>query len=625
MRLLLLVSLLLSSAIAFAADRQINQISVEQSDSDTIIRLYGSGLIRSQKDRLFFAAEASSYSHEPMMMYGDEDYVEVALAMKVEAGQYRISIGPNENTATLESMVVIGAIGPRGEQGPAGRDGVDGRDGADGSEGAKGPQGKVGPRGERGLEGPVGPRGEMGLAGADGADGAQGPQGPQGLMGPPGATGAQGPQGLMGPQGPAGPQGPQGPMGETGPQGPPGEPAIPMENVIWVSKSGGDFSSIEYALSTITDASETNPYLIRVGPGVFDEGAYNAKDHVYLKGSGRGVTVMRGQDSFAVIRGGMNTGLSDVSIETYSVNGSSVGVELDSIGGGKVSISNIDVSASGGDDTKGLWIYDPIDLSGVTISNSSFFASGDYLSIGISIEGFSGNDINLTLEDVSATAEGGSYQARGIYARMVNDMTWQGVTAHASGSSGANQGVFLDGQTSVNASDLEATATGSGDSQNIGLFVLGRLNAEKQPRFVGLISKAQGGATAQAALLLSSRATISAASFDATGARVDNVGLWNVRASPELLNITVSSDQNQSNGRSLAIFNEISSSPIVMGSILKGGVDGSIENLSGELEPSAALLSGSVLFGDVRGNGFTCQGVTSGQDRIFLDAACGRN
>jgi len=215
-RLLLLVSVLFSSAIAFAADRQINQISVEQSDSDTIIRLYGSGLIRSQKDRLFFAAEASSYSLEPMMMYGDEDYVEVALAMKVAAGQYRISIGPNENTATLESMVVIGAIGPRGEQGPEGEQGPQGETGpagADGADGAQGPQGETGPAGAdgadgaQGPQGEVGPQGEQGPAGADGADGAQGPQGPQGLMGPPGATGPQGP---AGPQGPVGPQGPAG-------------------------------------------------------------------------------------------------------------------------------------------------------------------------------------------------------------------------------------------------------------------------------------------------------------------------------------------------------------------------------------------------------------------------------
>ena len=163
MRLSLLVAFLFTSTVALAADRQINQISVEQSDSQTIIRLFGSDLIRSPKDRVFFAAEASSYSVEPTMMYGDSEYVEVALGMPVMAGQYRISIGPNENTSTLESMVVIGAIGP---QGPAGRDGADGRDGVDGLDGAPGADGQDGMDGADGLDGA---KGDPGVDGADGS------------------------------------------------------------------------------------------------------------------------------------------------------------------------------------------------------------------------------------------------------------------------------------------------------------------------------------------------------------------------------------------------------------------------------------------------------------------------
>ena len=256
MRLLLLVSVLFSSVVAFAADRQINQVSVEQSDSDTIIRLYGSGLIRSQKDRLFFAAEASSYSLEPMMMYGDEDYVEVALAMKVAAGQYRISIGPNENTATLESMVVIGAIGPRGEQGP---------------EGEQGPQGEIGPRGEQGPEGEQGPQGEIGPAGADGADGAQGPQGPQGLMGPPGATGPAGPQGAQGApgqRGPAGPMGPAGQKGEPGADGSIGQILVGIKGIEvgrLMSMDFGSFSSgVEFRFLIRTPQGFLVPVIQRV-------------------------------------------------------------------------------------------------------------------------------------------------------------------------------------------------------------------------------------------------------------------------------------------------------------------------------------------------------------------------
>ena len=179
MRSPLLFLLLFASLTASAADRQINQISVEQSDSDTIIRLFGSDLIRSPKDRLFFAAEASPFAVEPMMTYGDKEYVEVALGMAVMPGQYRISIGPNENTSTLESMVIIGAIGPQGPKGDTG------------AQGPVGPAGAKGDRGDTGAEGPPGPAGipgQNGLNGIDGVNGAKGDRGPPGARGSDGSS-----------------------------------------------------------------------------------------------------------------------------------------------------------------------------------------------------------------------------------------------------------------------------------------------------------------------------------------------------------------------------------------------------------------------------------------------------
>ena len=61
MHLSLLEAFFFSSRVAVAADRQINQISAEQTDSDTINRLLGSDLIPRPKDRVFCAAEASNY------------------------------------------------------------------------------------------------------------------------------------------------------------------------------------------------------------------------------------------------------------------------------------------------------------------------------------------------------------------------------------------------------------------------------------------------------------------------------------------------------------------------------------------------------------------------------------
>ena len=225
MRLSLLLAFLFTSTVALAADRQINQISVEQSDSDTIIRLFGSDLIRSPKDRLFFAAEASPFAVEPMMTYGDKEYVEVALGMAVMPGQYRISIGPNENTSTLETMVIIGAIGPQGPEGEKGEVGAIGPQGPQGDVGAQGLQGPVGPKGETGATGAQGPQG---IQGEQGLTGATGPQGPQGTQGPKGDTGEQGPvgpagaQGDKGEKGDAGEAGAQGPRGDVGPMGPQG-------------------------------------------------------------------------------------------------------------------------------------------------------------------------------------------------------------------------------------------------------------------------------------------------------------------------------------------------------------------------------------------------------------------
>ena len=98
--------------------------------------------------------------------------------MPVMAGQYRISIGPNENTSTLESMVVIGAIGPRG---PAGRDGADGKDGTDGRDGADGKDGVDGKDGTNGINGINGVDGKDGADGKDGLRGDKGDKGDSGL------------------------------------------------------------------------------------------------------------------------------------------------------------------------------------------------------------------------------------------------------------------------------------------------------------------------------------------------------------------------------------------------------------------------------------------------------------
>lgn len=58
-------------------------------------------------------------------------------------------------------------------------------------------------------------------------------------------------------------------------------------NVIYVSKIGGDFTSIKEAVDSITDSSSENRYYISVGPGIFEEDTidFTGKSFISIEGS----------------------------------------------------------------------------------------------------------------------------------------------------------------------------------------------------------------------------------------------------------------------------------------------------------------------------------------------------
>ncbi len=64
-----------------------------------------------------------------------------------------------------------------------------------------------------------------------------------------------------------------------------------LQNVVTVSKQNGDFTSVGAALRSITDSSESNPYLVFIGPGVYEVPQQLViPNRVDLVGSGEGMT-----------------------------------------------------------------------------------------------------------------------------------------------------------------------------------------------------------------------------------------------------------------------------------------------------------------------------------------------
>jgi hypothetical protein len=128
--------------------------------------------------------------------------------------------------------------------------------------------------------------------------------------------------GPAGPPGPKGDTGAKGDTGLTGEKGDTGDPGPRPSHIVWVAKSGGDFTSVSAALTAIGTslpaATATDPYLIKIAPGTYDEVAgIDLEADVSIEGSGVGVTVLR-SSAADVVRG--SGALANVELRNLSVD-----------------------------------------------------------------------------------------------------------------------------------------------------------------------------------------------------------------------------------------------------------------------------------------------------------------
>ena len=308
--------------------------------------------------------------------------------------------------------------------------------------------------------------GEQGPAGPQGADGADGQDGANGADGTPGQDGATGP---VGPEGPVGtgitvkgtlPNGEAGPpsfngtdTGDVwidtnneawvwteadtwddagniqGPAGADGQDAVSPARVIWVADDNtGDFTKLSDALASITDASATKPYLIKIAPGIYTETAnVEMKDYVDVEGSGQDVTTIECacthrtnyQSASVLYAGAITAELRDLTVSNTggNQNGTSNnyahGIYTNGVTDGSFSMRDMTVTSTRTDVnikyTKGVYNKDSaykMDNVTVIVDNTTINQSVEPSNYGIQNVGDTG-DGTAILNNVTVSATNG--------------------------------------------------------------------------------------------------------------------------------------------------------------------------------------------------------------------------
>ena len=182
-------------------------------------------------------------------------------------------------------------------------------------------------------------------------------------------------------------------------------------NEIQVAESGAPFLSIQSAVASILDADADNPYVVLVGPGVYNE-QVTMKPHVDIEGAGTSLVVI--------------------------------------------------TSPGGGTDAPTLWTAADAELREVTV-RSTDQAGLDSVAIRCASKG----RLREVRVEASKSAAGGVADARGIYGFPCEELVLWRVTVESSGSAGLNSGLFINNQLinpdpTLQVHESEFMAFGSG-------------------------------------------------------------------------------------------------------------------------------------------------------------------
>jgi hypothetical protein len=197
--------------------------------------------------------------------------------------------------------------------------------------------------------------------------------------------------------------------------------SVSYGNVVVVAKSGGDYTSVQTAISSIADASASNPYLVWVGPGIYDE-RVTMKPYVHVQGAGQEATVIT-SDYYE----GTLVLADHATLEDLTVSNTAAGFYV-------IAITSQPVINPGAPSLSGARVHN------VTAEAQ---ASGQTLAYGLYMVG-SGTDI--VLENVTAIAENGGIGSHGMIVAGSVQITVRGGTFTGQGGD-SSSGIYSSGGT----------------------------------------------------------------------------------------------------------------------------------------------------------------------------------
>ncbi len=225
------------------------------------------------------------------------------------------------------------------------------------------------------------------------------------------------------------------------------------QNVVMVAKSGGDYTNVQAAIASISDATAGNPYLVWVAPGVYSE-TVTLKPFVHLQGSGQAATVITSTASstnFPPTQATLELA-SDTSLRDLTVGNGGTGERntalLATVGVSNTLVTNI-TARSQGSGTDNIAIFQSGSGTEVTLNEVTALAENGERNYGL-----------LHYDGAAAILHGGSFTGRGGTHTRGIQLRGSGTTLVAKSVTGLAEGASMDNYSLYNHNGALATLHG---------------------------------------------------------------------------------------------------------------------------------------------------------------------